>query len=296
MIVARPALALGLVLWGCGGKAASADSAEEQPAGQKPAGETLADLRFTKIVAGFERYCGLTYHKALACIGNREGELKLEFELAGPFEDFAFHEDVSAFWELCTLAKGGKLDCLNFPEVPPGEYKQVAIGFFNPCALDTEGRVHCWFDDGIGGSRAPSVVGASQLAVEMDHACVRYPDNPFLVECFGQDSDDSLADLHFLNFAVANKAVCGMVLSIDGAHGVYCVDGAGAKQLLSGTFSSVDVDISASGCATDDQGYVHCWGRREVLPNARFHSLSVSGSQVCALDEQDAAQCFRPAE
>lgn len=249
--------------------------------------ERVEDLRFSKVVAGREHYCGLTLGKAdLVCVKAGAIELKR----TGPFRDFALHEDVPPFQELCTIDAAGALACDVAPDlVPTGNFSQLSIGFFNPCALATDGTVACWFSPDIGGSPAPEISDAVELSVEMYGGCAR--DRTGHVTCFGQMPHGEFP--HLVQLAAAFQQVCGIVLEPKQSGGIACVRDGGVVSPLAGTFTSLDVDVDGRGCATNDAGVVECWGSL-VAPSSplALSHVSVSVAQVCALDDSGAAHCL----
>jgi hypothetical protein len=277
-------LALGiLALGGCGGTTS-------EPGEVPEAEPSVESLRFSKLVAGAERYCGLREgDSALVCVQGAHIEVR-----PGPFLDFALHEDsIAPYRELCTIDSAGQVACDLSTQEPLAELHGLALGFFNSCALDREGKVVCWVPDELGGSPAPDVAGALELSVDMNHGCVRF-DNVGHVRCFGTAFDEAISELHFLQLSVTPQRACGITLDPRLGLGVACVDETGITVELAGAFSSLDTNVQDQGCAVDMDGAVRCWGG--LIPPVHGEPLqrvSVSSSQVCALDGQGAAHCLR---
>lgn len=255
-----------------------------------PTRQSVQSLRFSKLAAGRERYCGLRQSDAaLVCV--RDG--KISEERLGPFLDFELHEDLTSYSELCTIDSAGQLACEQWWPVPSGEFHELALGLFNSCALDRDGKVTCWVPDEMGGSPAPDVAGAVELSVDMDHGCVRF-DTIGHVRCFGKPYDERVSDLHFQDISAAGSRACGILHDPTLGTGIGCVDNGGVTLELTGNFSSLDTEVDGAGCATDDAGFIRCWGHLTApTHDERLRHVSVSSSQICALDADGAAHCFR---
>jgi hypothetical protein len=280
------ALLAGAGLVACGGT--TTRHGNDEPVTEAPIGPPrVDDLRFSKVVAGREHYCGLTLAESdLVCVKAGAVELRR----AGPFRDFSLHEDVPPFQELCTIDAAGALACDGSPNlVPAGDFAQVSIGFFNACALATDGTVACWFPSELGGSPAPEISGAVELSVEMYGGCVR--DGAGHVTCFGEMPGGEIP--HFIRLAAAFRGICGIVLDPTQRGGIVCVGENGLSYPRMGTFTSLDVDINGRGCASNAAGAVECWDSLpEPTSASRLGSVSVSATQVCALDEEGGAHCL----
>jgi hypothetical protein len=268
---------------GCGGTT----SRQGHPGRPEPE-PTVESLRFSKLVAGHDRYCGLRQSDAaLVCVQGATIDVR-----PGPFSDFALHEDVTSYRELCTLDEAGQVACDLARDVPQVPLHGLALGFFNSCALDAEGKVVCWMPDELGGTPAPDVAGAIDLSVDMDHACVRFDGNGH-VRCFGSSFDESVANLHLVQISAAPTRACGTLLDPNFPIGIGCVDESGVTVELTGFFDSLDTNVNGDGCATDGDGVIRCWGALTApVHSERLQKVSVSAAQICALDLEGAAHCF----
>jgi hypothetical protein len=282
-------LAIVVVLSGCGGTTThDASQGEGEPAPPSPTStsRTAKGLRFSKLVAGRDHYCGLQLDGALACV---KGD-SIELERKGPFLDLDLHEDQApGFRELCTIDAAGALACDLFTNVPRGVFTQVKIGFFNPCALAQGGSVNCWGDPVLGASPAPDIQDAQELAVEMYGGCVR--DALTQIRCFG-NMPVQTGELRLLNIAASFEHICGQVFAPEDTRGVACIGSEGRVTHLDGFFTSLDVDIDGRGCASNGQ-QLQCWGGL-VPPSSAvpLDRVSVSAGMVCALDAEGAAHCL----
>jgi hypothetical protein len=267
-----------LALGGCGG----ATSEHGEP--------SVESLRFSKLAAGAERYCGLrASDSALVCVQGSRIEVR-----PGPFLDVAMYEDASGpYRELCTIDSAGQVACDLSTDEPAAELHGLTVGFFNSCALDREGKVVCWVPDELGGSPAPDVAGAIELSVDMDHGCVRF-DELGHARCFGTEFDEAIAQLHFSKLSATPLRACGISQDPSLGQGIACVDDTGITIELTGAFSAIDTNVDGHGCAVHVDGAVRCWGGlKPPVHGGRLQQVSVSSSQVCALDEQGAAHCLR---
>lgn len=154
-------------------------------------------------------YCGLTKGDArLVCV--EKG--KVSINRPGPFIDMDLHENLAAYRELCTVRDTGELACDGFAgPLPAGEFKQVALGFFNPCALTRDGRVECWFPPEVGGSPAPA--HTLDVNVEGDGCALDVDGN---INCWGNQRAPG-PTVRFRQISVSSNQVCALD-SEDRAH------------------------------------------------------------------------------
>lgn len=279
--LARGLLALALLASSCGGTARHGPAEPQR---------TPDSLRFSKLVAGLHRYCGLTLdERALVCVADG----KVSLERSGPLQDFSLHEDVATYRELCTIDMTGQLACDLSSDVPAGAFRQVAVGFFNSCALDQGGQAACWMPPALGGSPAPDDIGgAVELSVDMYHACVRFDQNGHF-RCFGEPLEQSVAELHFLRVSATTSGACGIAQDPRFGTGIVCATATGVSKELEGAFSSLDTSVNGDGCATDSDGMLRCWGGRQAPSHVeRLQQVSVSSDTICALTADGAARCF----
>lgn len=292
MLSSRKFLGLAAVLTAFGSTACGGTTSREGETGSPEPEQTVESLRFSKLVAGAERYCGLRQSDAaLVCVQGTSIEVR-----PGPFLDFALHEDSTGpYRELCTIDSAGQVACDLSHDEPTLELHGISLGFFNSCALDVEGKVVCWVPDELGGSPAPDVVGAIELSVDMDHGCVRL-DSTGHVRCFGAPFDETISELHFMQLSASPMRACGIAQDPRLGQGVACVDETGVTLELAGSFSSLDTDVQGDGCAADNDGKIQCWGRlTPPVHSERLFGVSVSSTQVCALDDDGAAHCLMSA-
>ncbi len=273
---------MALLLTACGGSTGRNDA--------ELAERRVADLRFDKLVAGRDRYCGLTQgDRALVCVERG----KISVQRPGPFQDFALDESFS-FAELCTLDLQGELNCDKFTDakLPPGSYHSLALGFFNGCALDSEGRPVCWVPAELGGTPDLPVEGALRLSVDLWHACAMFGGAGH-VQCFGLPSDEVVNQMHFIQVSASGMSTCGITLAPT-IGDVVCVDDSGVTLKLAGSFRSLDTNADGDGCASDLDGKIRCWGSfKDPEHTERLGQVTVSPTHVCALDADGAAHCFR---
>ncbi len=260
-------------------------------------------LRFSRVVAGVRRFCGLTLDTSdLACVEDESVTLYRR----GPFIDFDLSEDFRLD-ELCTIKESGELQCeLLQDELPAGKFMRVRAGFFNVCALDVDGNVRCWWPADLGGTPRDEFPGALQLEVNMDHACVTY-ELPGELDCFGKNAVAPPEKFLFSSFALGAKKVCGQALlpaEEDVREGVVCIDENGWELVQPGRFASLDVDIDGSGCAVTggtasesnpqpSADRVHCWGLASFQTPVPLRQVSLSATQLCGVDKGGQVHCFQ---
>ncbi|HEY6077264.1 MAG TPA: hypothetical protein VIW29_00580 [Polyangiaceae bacterium] len=284
----RGLVALSLLACSSCGATTRHDRVEPEPTGDPE--RTVESLRFSKLAAGLDRYCGLTLDEgALVCVTDG----KLSLERPGPFMDFALHEDLDSYRELCTVDMTGQLACDLSTDVPAGNFHGVALGFFNSCALAEGGKVVCWIPPALGGSPVPEDLGGGfDLSVDMYHACVRF-DVVGHFRCFGDPASEAMGELHFMRVSATPTGACGIARDPSLGQGIACGDGMGVSMVLEGAFSSLDTSVNGDGCATDSEGMIRCWGgRQDPSHSEALPQVSVSANMICGLTADGAARCF----
>lgn len=175
-------------------------------------------------------------------------------------------------------------------EPPAGPWVQVSAGGVHSCALDREGRAHCWGKEEVVRD-TPDELRFASIEAGGEHTCGLTPEGQ--AHCWGVDVDGSthppqgrLRDLSagFHQTCALNEQgepVCW------GRHlfrRLRAPDG-GLAAIALGT---------RNGCALGLDGEPSCWGEPALeLPELpSLESMALGRYHGCALDREGAAICF----
>jgi len=195
---------------------------------------------------------------------------------------------------------------------------QIATGFFHTCALDTDGRVYCWGDNGWGqlgdntntNSTTPVAVNTTagtgamngkvitQISAGPSHTCAL--DTAGQVYCWGNNSNGQLGDNSTVNSNIP--------VAVNTTVGTGDMDGKIIAQ--------VAARVSFT-CALDTLGQVYCWGINNnnqlgdgsttdsatpvavnttagvsAMNNKKITQIAAGGLQACALDVAGQIYCW----
>lgn len=272
-----------------------------------PAALSPASLRFEKIAAGRDRFCGITHEDGrLVCVSGD----RIQSDRRGPYVDLSANEDIPSWSYLCAVRKDGTLECegVELP-LPAGPFEHVSVGFFNACASGPE-RVACWLDPAVGGIEPPPVVG-DDFSVDMYSYCHRPV--PLYAECFSQGAPLLPIEAHYLDVVATPKGACAALLGTPAEllprtvspelrelatkSQIACFSPDGVHLAHTGEFSSFDVESNGrNGCAIRaSDGAIECWGAPAIgAPLERTGALQVSVSSTlsCALWSDRTVSCW----
>lgn len=138
---------------------------------------------------------------AVKCWGSMEGgpsatnNAQSKVTNLGPVSQLAAQSQ--GFHTCVILSNGAGLSCwgdgdsgqtnINPPGVDPRTIKQLAVGGFHTCALDSSGGVHCWGRNSAGQTSVPPGLGpVAMVTAGSQHTCVILI-NGNSVQCWGAD-------------------------------------------------------------------------------------------------------------
>ena len=276
-----------------------------------PSVHPSTDLRFSKIAAGEDHWCGISQpEQDLICV-----EDVAHLELIGPIRDFDMSHDLATFHHWCAITGEGDVVCNGVEMEFTGRAEHVAVGFFNACASDST-HVECFFPEANGGFDTPPSLGG-RMSAEMSSLCFDARD--FHASCFGPQGEEWLPrEGHYLDVVAIPGGACAAVFApssadvpppdagaeLDvalGRSGIACFQHGNVEVTsLTGTYSLLDADVNGDGCGFGgDEGntmQVRCWGEHAntvPLGIERPKQIAVSASQVCILDQQGRVTCYQ---
>ena len=205
---------------------------------------------------------------------------------------------VSAGWaHTCAVQADGSVLCWGDngegqASPPGGEFLSVSAGEAHSCGIRTDRSVACWGKDNQGQASPPDGQFLSVSAGWEDTCGVRTDGS---LECWGRVTTfnlDKSPDVLFRSVSVALFHACGVTQ--DGS--VECW-GQGATSPPSSRFSSVSVGNGHS-CGVRTDGSVACWGKNDEgqasPPPGTFDSVSASmdGRRTCGVRTDGSAICW----
>jgi hypothetical protein len=305
----------------CGGRATDQSPSRDAAAGTGGGAWGAVDpdtLRFSKVVAGRDHFCGITLDDGrLVCVADDE----IQSEESGPFVALDMNDDVDVWSYRCAVKSTGELVCSGTPTVavPTGRFVDVSVGAFNACARTESGAVECWIPEVLGGLSSPPLAGPAFSVNQwsfctqrstLDSSCIDREGN----ELLPTDGSGHFQGGLFYLVQAAPLARCAAIIVATPADGygefeeilnkdnIACFSAAGGRSKIDGRFAAFDVDVNEDGCAIGDAaggGSIACWGafkgsEPEDL-SGPFTQVSVSSGLACVLSVSGEASCFRPA-
>jgi cysteine-rich repeat protein len=198
----------------------------------------------------------------------------------------------SAKTTTCYLDAAAQLKCFGSNEsngpmtgLPSGQFKELAVGAYDGCAIALDGRLACW-----SGSTAPALY-ASTVATAMYHAqgcALRKVDGkPF---CWGTTTT---ATGSYKDVALAGSYEC--FLAQDGV--LSCPGATGSWLPPTGTFS----EVAGGGehfCALRTSGSIDCWGSeayygtQDEPTDTDFVQVVAGHLHACGLHSDGTVTCW----
>jgi uncharacterized repeat protein (TIGR01451 family) len=198
---------------------------------------------------------------------------------------------------------GGNFNQQTYP-VPEGFYSQVSAGALFTCALDTDGFVVCWGENGLPGVDQIVTNAPADPQIQIDsgfyHACA--VDAAHEVTCWGDNrfgQSNIPPDTLFVQVAANNIYSCGLTTQSTvvcwGDDGLVGVDPIVSDAPTDNDF----VQIVAGGehaCARHEDGTVECWGTdysgETADPSGEFLSVTAGDEHNCGLRSDNTAECW----
>ena len=220
-----------------------------------------------------------------------------------------FNRDTQLVPGGCTTAEDDPAEdeTLTIPEVPRGDYTQIAVGRGRTCAVRVDSRAMCW---GLNGLLDQVVLAGHQDVVAITtsnhkgsnlHACILHEDRT--ISCWGNGDYGKLGQgdrsSHYvpvkvprINDAVAVSAGSEFTCALHSDGGVSCWGRNNQGQMVDGTMNNSysprripglsDVATITAGpetsCAVHTDGGISCWGRPYDLSDSRPERLNLPGA------------------
>lgn len=192
---------------------------------------------------------------------------------------------------LCGIRDDGTLACwsgdnLFSQDPPPGTFEAVSVGRCQACALDVDGKMHCWgCPFGDGGAKPPTGT-FRDLAVGNGFICGIRKDDAG-VTCSGEV--DSPPDGSFLALAANLLGACG-IRDVESGPNVVCW---GEVAEEPPEIHAVDLGSgSRHFCALDEEGNAHCWGESQAGQTSPPAGTFMRIDGTCALRPDGTLVCW----
>ena len=243
------------------------------------------------------RICSSEQILPLPTIDNTGTELEQRTTTRPPTQYTA----VAAGWyQSCALDTQGMITCWGSDFYrPQGQFTTIAAGWFTSCALDTEGKITCW-----GGLPTQNNVlrklGQPQgqytaLAIGRYHACAL--DLTGLISCWGdnQFGEGIAPQGQYTAITAGEYHSC----ALDDQGSIRCWGGndKGQSTPPQGQYIAIASGWSHS-CALNKEGNVTCWGDNTYgyidPPQGRYSAIAAGDSHSCALDAEGNITCWGP--
>ena len=228
--------------------------------------------RFLKIVAGYRHNCGITDEGMVLCWGADDSG-----QSTPPEESF---RDLSAWGDTtCGLdTADGAVKCWgdrenwDTPE-PPGSFLTLSVGRMH-CALDTDGQPHCWGSTALGGIYSAN--GTRFLDPQKEYLAV--------LTRGGLSYEERSIDYTECGLKKDGRLRCRGINQCDWND----ISGTAPREVR---LRSLTMG-KAQSCGLEDDGTLHCWGRRWYFPDGRFRDVSAGKWHTCAVTLDGELACW----
>lgn len=173
--------------------------------------------------------------------------------------------------------------------------KAVAAGHKHTCALDTEGRVHCWGENAHGQMEPPEGELFEQIVAGIEYTCGLT--GAMRAICWGEIEEDPVdaLDGEFEYLSGGDFQVCGI-----GASGELKCWGMSWGDAPGGKWKDVSVGYQHSCSLAYEDGEIHCWGTNYQIElediYGSYASVSAGNTHVCVIEESERARCWGMSE
>jgi len=179
----------------------------------------------------------------------------------------------------------------------------IASGPYYSCALQTDGKVHCWGDNEEGQTKVPEDLGpVVAVAAGGWHVCALQSDGTVL--CWGDNEEGQTTVLEDLGPVVAIATGSSHTCALQENGKVRCWGKNDFKQAdVPGNLGPVVAIAAGSShtCALEARGTPRCWGNNKEEEGRRTTSpgdldplvaLVVGNAHSCALQENGKVRCW----
>jgi alpha-tubulin suppressor-like RCC1 family protein len=324
---------LGVVCWGGNGYGELGDGSDEDRFVPVP---VAANASFETVSAGESHTCALTSEGKAFCWGsNGQGQLGIGLDwptaprrtAPAPVATGLLFTAISAGGDYtCAIDTDERLHCWGsdrYGQLGTGtdddhrlepaavdtqlRFTSVSAGYDHTCAVDTQGRAHCWGGGSLGQLGAPT-----QETCWEDVPCSRSP-----LQVSGEHTWKSISvgDFHTCGVTTEDRAFCwgdNQAGELGASTEEVCGWPTNPDQLRSCSTAPVSVSGSLSfqmleagnlrSCGVSTQGTVYCWGvlvsgdptpTPVAIPGpVPFRSVSTGSQHACAVGPEGIAYCW----
>jgi hypothetical protein len=203
-------------------------------------------------------------------------------------------------------------------------WKQLALGVYHTCAIDSAGEIQCWGMDETSHNQSSPPSGAfTQISTSLHHGCGVTEDS--YIECWGvTNSNDNYGQVNeaptdngYIEVTAGERHSCaldssgvvtcwgaghgettGSCFASSGAHGSGYDYDCGQSTPVSGTYSQVSAGRFHTCGLVAGTGAISCWGNddeyqvTDTPTDTGFTSISSGGRFTCAINSVDGIECW----
>ena len=171
-----------------------------------------------------------------------------------------------------------------------GTFKVLAAGLFHVCAIETDGTVSCWGNNGEGRGDPPA--GTYKLLdAGGRYTCAIATDDT--IACWGSNDIEQLAAPAgtYQALTAGDRHACA--IATDDTVSCWGYDAFGQSVPPAGTFTALDIGWEHT-CAIATDGTLACWGYPPSVspPGGTFKTLTAGEVHTCAIATNDTIACW----
>lgn len=219
----------------------------------------IPDGSFRSVSVGPRHACAIDVEGAVSCWGREEVELP---EFPG---DVSYREVSTSYDTTCAIRRdNGSVECLGAGEgwdVPAGRFEQVSVADRHACALEADGRIECWGEDGTEITEVPSGEFQAVGATGFFMAC--WIDTDGDLECRDLRSGEVYfsPDKRFEQLNASSSSACGVDVENKARCEPFVVLSRENDFLEPPADSFERIAVGAYDvCGLDTGGNISCWG------------------------------------
>ena len=181
--------------------------------------------------------------------------------------------------------------------IPTGRFSQVSVGGSFACALQSDGAVVCWGNNGAG-QLSPPMGPFKSVTTGDSHGCAQHAADNSVV-CWGNNRDGQATSPTSVYFDVSAGGDRTCVLGYDYIVNCWGAGMSGGVKIgnIQNQISQVSAGALRSCALRKDHTSVSCWdngGTQTVVKMGNFVEIGTGASSGCAIDNAGSISCWGP--